>query len=159
MTTTVEAQVDHGIATPTPTPTSLREIIAKAKARGFMGVVLVDQGGARPDRYLALCASRDGRICDPRCFRTHETPEAAIADLAERLDRLHGQQESKSPPIGDGSFGHYGSLMNGAVRCSWCNHRTPTDATPPATVLCGGCRRAVRIEGPDQPVTVKGGAS
>ena len=62
---------------------ALTTAIALAKSRGLMGVVVASQGGSRP--YLARCINRDGMMCDPICWDTHETPDAAIADLIRQF--------------------------------------------------------------------------
>lgn len=46
----------------------------------------------------------------------------------------------------DKPVGHYGAISQGMVICSWCHHRTPTTATPPFSIVCGGCLRNVRVE-------------
>lgn len=49
--------------------------------------------------------------------------------------------------------GHYGSLRNGVVHCSYCHAGTVTDERPPFTIKCSGCARNVRVE----PAEVKDG--
>lgn len=63
----------------------LTALIADAKARGLMGIVIWDQGG--PRGIVAGCIDRDGNIAaQPRNWATHPNPESALRDLAERMD-------------------------------------------------------------------------
>ena len=59
----------------------LADILAAAKARGLMGIQLLQHGS----EYLALCVRHDGSPSDPRNWDHQPTPEKALADLATRL--------------------------------------------------------------------------
>lgn len=58
------------------------ELVAAAKAKGHMGIAIVQQGSGQ---YLALCVGQDGRVCDPRSWVTHTAITGALGDLAERM--------------------------------------------------------------------------
>jgi 1,4-dihydroxy-2-naphthoyl-CoA synthase len=61
----------------------LDRLVQMARDRGHMGVVVFDQGGA--NGYVAACAGRNGAICDPRSYHTHDNADAALRDLEARL--------------------------------------------------------------------------
>lgn len=61
----------------------LTAMIADAKRRGLMGIFIWDQGG--PSGIVAGCLDREGQIADLRNWNSHESPEAALRNLAERM--------------------------------------------------------------------------
>lgn len=63
---------------------ALADLLTAAKAAGFFGVAIVNQGGTKTP-YFAACLDSSGKIGSPRNWNTHETPEAALADLATLL--------------------------------------------------------------------------
>lgn len=65
--------------------TLLAETIGLARASGFQGIAIIDQGGVNKSHYLAMALGRDGKVCDPRNWDTHDTVTAALKDLAGRF--------------------------------------------------------------------------
>lgn len=64
---------------------ALRRAMTAVKARGLVGIGIIDQGGTRTP-YLAGCLDRQGNFTSPTNFVTQPTIEAAVEDLAGRLD-------------------------------------------------------------------------
>lgn len=63
----------------------LAAVVAEAKRTGMMGVAIWDQGG--PRGIVAGLLTKDARIAaSPRSWDTHATPEAAVRDLASRMN-------------------------------------------------------------------------
>jgi len=62
----------------------LPNVIEHLRALGLKGVAIIDQGGYH---YLAMAVNKDGKVCDPRSWDTHDTPEAALTDLYDQLPR------------------------------------------------------------------------
>jgi len=63
---------------------TLSDVIQAARDRGLQGVTVIHQGGTRKP-YAAICIDRRGVLSDPRGWDTHDTPEAALADLHRQL--------------------------------------------------------------------------
>lgn len=66
-----------------PTVT-LTDVLARAKARGLLGVIITQQRTDPPD-YVAISLNHAGQPTEPRTFDPQPTPEAALADLARQL--------------------------------------------------------------------------
>lgn len=64
----------------------LDEALWLAKSRGLMGVVVIHQGGTVTP-YVGATLDRNGRIGN-QTWDTHNTPEAALEQLAKSLERV-----------------------------------------------------------------------
>jgi hypothetical protein len=84
-----------------------------------------------------------------RDFENGAVLDEIRAALVEREELLTGQNAEVAPACISypaEPTGHHGTFAYGVVCCSYCKHTTRTDATPPFTIHCPGCRRLVRIE-------------
>lgn len=72
--------------TATAAAPDLTPMLAAVKARGLAGIALIHQGGTASP-YLAMCLDCNGEFADPRNYHPQPTPEAALSDLAARLER------------------------------------------------------------------------
>ena len=68
-----------------PNTAILADVSKVAKNKGFRAIALINQGGREP--FVAACMDGDGRVCDPRSYDTHATPEGALEDLFARLSK------------------------------------------------------------------------
>lgn len=67
-----------------PPSVDLTDLLARAKAKGYLGVIITQQRASDPD-YVAMLLNHRGEPTGPRNFDPMPTPEAALADLARQL--------------------------------------------------------------------------
>lgn len=67
-----------------PPAVSLTHLLARAKAMGYLGVVITQQGVNNPE-YVAMLINHRGEPTGPRNCDPMPTPELALADLARQL--------------------------------------------------------------------------
>lgn len=71
-------------------------MLKNCRTLGLGGIAIVDQGG-KTTPFMAACLTRGGDVCDPRNFDTHATPDAALTDLARKLEGLIEHKARKDP--------------------------------------------------------------
>lgn len=67
-----------------PPAASLGGLLARAKAMGYLGVVITQQGVNNPE-YVAMLINHRGEPTGPRNYNPQPSPELALADLARQL--------------------------------------------------------------------------
>jgi len=66
----------------------LADLIAAARKDHprVRGIGIVHQAFGVKTPFVAFCVDAYGKICDPRSWDTHPTPEAALEDLAQQFE-------------------------------------------------------------------------
>lgn len=80
-----ETRVAHHAAPSDPTAQLLADVSRLARIKGFQAIAIINQGGREP--FVVACMDERGRVCDPRSYDTHATPEGALEDLFARLGK------------------------------------------------------------------------